>query len=83
MVEATLCQVPGVVDAVVYGRPNPLVGFLVAADIVVDPRFDAAQVLDNAKRLCQQRLSRHETPRIVQVVNAIDIGETGKKLRRR
>jgi acyl-CoA synthetase (AMP-forming)/AMP-acid ligase II len=84
-VEGVINQHPDVQVSRVYGRPSPILGALVVADIVVRPPGRASfQVLkDEILESCRQVLPAHKVPTMLQQVPALDIAASGKLVRRR
>jgi acyl-CoA synthetase (AMP-forming)/AMP-acid ligase II len=84
-VEAIINEVPGVADAQVFGRANPVTGTLVAADIVPLSGHDSPTVIASVRAVFDARVAagfpRHKVPRIVRAVDALQISAAGKKLR--
>jgi long-chain acyl-CoA synthetase len=80
-VEAVLRTAPGVAEAVVVGRPDPVAGEVVEA--VVVPQ--AGRQLDDSAVMahCMQHLPRYKCPVAVRVVERLPRGESGEALRRR
>lgn len=78
-VEERLATVPGVRAARVYGRANPLVGAVVAVDVVAEPGVDAARLRSEVKAACAD-LPRPAQPRSVRVVEEIET-KGGKTVR--
>ncbi|HMN20718.1 MAG TPA: hypothetical protein PKA16_04930 [Ottowia sp.] len=78
--EEVLYELPGVVEAAVVGVPDAYYGEEVAAVIVRRPgsTLDAAAVESWAR----ERLSAYKVPRIVQFVDALPKGASGKILKR-
>lgn len=83
-VEAVISQHPGVQMARVYGRPSPITGTLVVADIVVRPSakqdlFEAisAEILAT----CRAALPAHKVPVMLRPVPGLDIAASGKLAR--
>ena len=84
-VEAVINRLPGVRMSRVRGRPSPITGSLVVADIVMESSFGAdsfktmkAGILD----ACRAVLPAHKVPAILQAVASLDIGASGKLVRR-
>ena len=76
-VEACLREIPEVLDCRVYGRPNSLLGQVVAADLVVDPAH--AELDDGAvRRFLAERLQDYKLPRFLRRVGEIPRTRTGK-----
>jgi acyl-coenzyme A synthetase/AMP-(fatty) acid ligase len=78
-VEERVSSVPGVKIARVYGRPNPLVGAVVAIDVVADDGVDPTDLQARVRAACQD-LPRPWQPRSVRVVEEMKIKE-GKVVR--
>jgi acyl-CoA synthetase (AMP-forming)/AMP-acid ligase II len=84
-VEAIINQHPDVQMSRVYGRPSPILGALVVADIVVRPpgREPFQTLKDEILEACRNVLPAHKVPAKLQAVPAIEIAESGKLVRRR
>ncbi|MDA7510817.1 acyl--CoA ligase [Verrucomicrobia bacterium] len=82
-IEATLRAHPAVADAHVFGRPNPIVGSLVSAKIMLTPgvKTDAENLKEEIRQFASERLAAHEIPRMIEFVANIEINSTGKKYR--
>jgi acyl-coenzyme A synthetase/AMP-(fatty) acid ligase len=80
-VETVLLKMPIIKEARVFGRPNPLTGAVVVAEVVVSPSTDQ----DDARRaiysFASQYLESFKIPRIVEFVPEIPINSSGKKNR--
>ena len=79
MVEQFLLRQPGVAEARVFGVPSPIAGSLVAAEIVVDHGEDADAVRKAVLAACREGLATYQAPRILKVVDAIAVRQSGKK----
>lgn len=77
-VEARVLALPAVADARLYGRANPVTGFLVEAEVVARDR--AAAQAQMAELGAQLRAA--ERPRRIHYVDQLSLGATGKKQRR-
>lgn len=71
-VEAVLREHPGVVDAVVSGRPDPIYGQVVTALVAAEADAEALS------RWCRDRLAGYKVPRRFEFVAAIPRSEDGK-----
>ncbi len=84
-VEALLHTVPGVADAFVFGRSNPITGTLVAAELVLAPGHAEAEVLAAVRSafdgFVAGGLARYKAPRVLKVVPQLALSSAGKKLR--
>jgi acyl-coenzyme A synthetase/AMP-(fatty) acid ligase len=83
-VEEVLLDDPRVRQAVVVGRPDPVLGATPVAYVVPADSAEAAGRPDAAGRLaadlaarCAERLARHQRPAAVHVVAALPAGVTG------
>jgi acyl-CoA synthetase (AMP-forming)/AMP-acid ligase II len=82
-VEAVINRDPRVQMSRVRGRPSPITGAVVVADVVV--RDAAADTQDCAAEIvaaCRAALDRHKVPVSVKIVPSLDILATGKLARR-
>lgn len=80
MVEQFLLKQAGVTEARVYGVPNPISGFLVAADVVLDKDIaDADEKRGELLAACRENLAGYQVPRVFKIVDAIVVRESGKK----
>jgi len=84
-VEELLRGVPGIAEARVYGKPSPITGELVAAEIVlVDPLpegLTADRARTAAVEACRAGLEPAEVPRVLDVVPRIAMTSAGKARR--
>jgi acyl-coenzyme A synthetase/AMP-(fatty) acid ligase len=78
-VEAALCDLPEVHDCVAYGRANPIVGTLLAADIIPESnaQIDAGAVRERLRPV----LPEHKIPRHIRIVDQLPVSPNGKKQR--
>jgi acyl-CoA synthetase (AMP-forming)/AMP-acid ligase II len=85
-VEEVIRDVPGVVDARVYGLPSAITGELVAGEIVLDdPLLDDASpegIRAAVLAACRASLEPHSVPRILDIVSRIAMTAAGKTPRR-
>lgn len=76
-VEDLISRVAGVSLARAFGRPNPMVGYVVAAEVVVEAGYDQAAVVDAIRLACND-LPRAGRPRSIKVVETMTT--TGNKM---
>ncbi|MDE2018349.1 MAG: acyl--CoA ligase, partial [Hyphomicrobiales bacterium] len=84
-VEAAINSVPGVRMSRARGRPSPVTGAIVVADVVLDGEAGPdAQSRARASILerCRATLAPHKTPALVSFVGAIETTAAGKVARR-
>lgn len=77
-IRLTLLDHDFVADAVVYGKPNPITGSLVAADIVLRAGVDADEARRVIREHCSQKLEKYEVPRFFNFVESLETEVTGK-----
>lgn len=76
--ERQFLELPEVLDVRLFGRRNPITGYLVEAEVVARDRVQAAHQIESTSG----RLRPVERPRRVHFVDRIELGPTGKKPRR-
>jgi o-succinylbenzoate---CoA ligase len=79
-VEAVLLAHPDVVDAAVYGRPDPQWGEAVVARLVL--RDGAVLDLDAVRAFCAGRLASFKAPKAVEIADSLPRTASGKLMRR-
>ena len=80
-VEAHLLAIDKVVDAKVYAKASSILGALVAADIVLAGGANAIATQRTIKEQGLSALEPWQRPAVIRVVEAIDHGSAGKKVR--
>ena len=81
-VEFVINQHPAISMSRVSGRPNPITGAIVVADIVLKTQeLDAAAVKEEIVTLCRSHLARHQIPSTLRVVPSLGMSEAGKLMR--
>jgi acyl-CoA synthetase (AMP-forming)/AMP-acid ligase II len=78
-IEERISRVPGVALARAYGRPNAMVGSIVAVEIVLSPGHDSDDVDAQVRSACAD-LPPASRPRSIRFVENIDL--TGNKISR-
>ena len=79
-VEAVLLSLPGVGEARVYGVPNPIAGAIVGADVVLAEGLDPVATRAAILAACRDQLAAYQVPRVLRVVEKIDVSISGKKV---
>ncbi len=79
-VEAVVSELPAVKLVRAYGQDNPVVGQIVALDIVLDEGWEEKDAEETVRQACSV-LPRHSVPRSINFVATIDTANT--KLSRR
>jgi acyl-CoA synthetase (AMP-forming)/AMP-acid ligase II len=83
-VEAVINQHPGVQMVRVRGRPSPITGAIVVADIVRKPSAHSGsfqEMRDEITQFCQRALPAYKVPAILNEVRSLEIAESGKLVR--
>lgn len=77
-VEEALLLHSSVQDVRVYGRKNKMIGNLVVAEVkVIDNEPIQEKDLIN---WCKEKLAAYKVPRMIKIVEKIEVGRTGKKM---
>jgi acyl-CoA synthetase (AMP-forming)/AMP-acid ligase II len=77
-VENVLMETPGVLAARVFGKPNPVLGALVAAEIVAEPGTDQAALRARIMERCKLHLQRYKTPALISFKEDFELTSAGK-----
>jgi acyl-CoA synthetase (AMP-forming)/AMP-acid ligase II len=88
-IEAVINRHPSVRMSLVRGRGSPVTGSVVVADVVLRTEGQGAanqnaqvELKDDILKLCRDALPRHKVPAAISFVPALNVGATGKLLRR-
>ena len=81
-VEAVLCSFPGVLDAVVWGEPNTILGQVPVARVQTADGFIGEVEVQRLMEWCFNRLPRHAIPMRWECTKEPLTDERGKKVRR-
>ena len=80
-VEAVLQEVDNVREAVVRGRPNPIVGQVVTATVSLVEPEEERELMQRVRAHCRQRLPRYAIPMVIGVTERAQHSERYKKMR--
>lgn len=80
-VERIVRQVRGVAEVRVYGKASSIAGQLVVCELVAEAGADRLQVERDVTAHCATELNAYQRPRIVRVVDRVDLAPSGKKIR--
>jgi acyl-CoA synthetase (AMP-forming)/AMP-acid ligase II len=80
-VERTIRAIPGVSDVRVFGKHSSIAGELVACEIVADANQNAEALKETVFRVCRSQLASPQQPRMIKLVERIEISPAGKTLR--
>ncbi len=78
-VETFLLSLDGVMEARVFGVPNPVAGTIVGAEVVVAAGLEAREMKKQIMRACHAGLPAYQIPRALKIVDAIQVHASGKK----
>lgn len=77
-VEAAIRELTAVVDCQVFSEPNPILGQVVCADVVVEEE-NPKEAVRLIRRHCRQKLAPHKVPVKIRVVDEIAVNERFKR----
>jgi acyl-coenzyme A synthetase/AMP-(fatty) acid ligase len=83
-VEAVINRHPAVRMSLVRSKRNPITGSIVVADVVLKEHSEGspdAECRRGILRLCQQKLSQHKVPAMIQFVPVLSVAPAGKLTR--
>jgi acyl-coenzyme A synthetase/AMP-(fatty) acid ligase len=77
-IEASINRHPAVLIVLVAARPNPIIGSLITAQVVLRDDFSPATVVDEILEQCRRTLPPHKVPASIKVVPSLDLLPSGK-----
>jgi acyl-CoA synthetase (AMP-forming)/AMP-acid ligase II len=80
-VERVIRSVPGVCEIRVFAKRSSIFGQLVACDIVSDKSWNNRELEDAVQRICKAKLSAHQRPRVIRIVDRIELSPAQKIVR--
>jgi acyl-CoA synthetase (AMP-forming)/AMP-acid ligase II len=80
-VERVIRNIPGVLDVRVFGKASSIAGELVACDVVATPGQDRQALKDIVAQTCRAQLNSQQQPRLIKLVDRIDLSAAGKTIR--
>lgn len=80
-VETVILEVPGVRLCRVSGKKSSMVGELVTAEVVAEPGVDVKALRTAVAQHTRDRLRPYQVPRLVRVVDSLQISHAGKVVR--
>jgi len=80
-VERVIRTIPGVSDVRVFGKASSIVGELVACEIVPTGVQDREALREVVIRTCRENLASYQQPRLIKLVDQIDLSAASKTLR--
>lgn len=82
-IESVLLQMPEIADCLVYGEKNPIMGQVVAGDVVLREGVDPKDIRRRMRLHCKDRLASFKIPVKVNVVDRTNFNDRFKKIRSR
>lgn len=83
-VERILLKFPGIIAARVYGKPNPVTGYLVMAEVTLHPIPEDIKAAQSALRQhAATHLDTYKVPALITVTANIETSAAGKIIRRK
>jgi acyl-CoA synthetase (AMP-forming)/AMP-acid ligase II len=80
-VEAVLRGSQNILDAKVYGKPSPVLGSVVVAEVVPLEGCEDVELKKQLQALCQSRLEAFKRPAVIRIVSDIELTGAGKMMR--
>ena len=80
-IEEVILMLPEVVDCTIIGVEDPLLGEAIKATIVLTDEAKGKIDVQYIRNHCHQNLSMHKVPQQIEIVSALSISATGKKLK--
>ena len=82
-IESTILEIKEVVDVIVYGEKNAIIGQSVVANVVIQQGIDKNKIKKVIRKYCSQKLDNYKIPSKINIVDNIDFGDRFKKIRNR
>ena len=80
-VETIILENKKILDTVVYGSKNPLLGQIVSAKISINQKYKGNFNISDFKKECAKKMPKYMVPTKIQIVDEIEKSERGKKIR--
>ncbi|MGK5533020.1 class I adenylate-forming enzyme family protein [Streptomyces sp. URMC 129] len=80
-VESVLLDVPNIAEAMVSGRPSPVMGMVVKARVTLVEDEDRREVARRVREFCATRLEPFKIPALVEIADAPQHSDRFKKIR--
>ena len=82
-VERIIRSIPGVFDVRVFGKSSSIAGELVVCEVVAAMDQDPEMLREAIMKACHSKLSSHQRPRLIKVVDRLELSAAAKTLRTR
>ena len=81
-VEDAILKVPGVLDCIVKGKANSVLGNILTTEIIKETGLDALVLKHSIQSYLKERMQPFKIPRIIKFVESIEHTRSGKKVRK-
>lgn len=81
-VESILIQIDNIVDATVYGVPNPILGSVVSAKLVLESPEEILSIKKRIRAFCKDKLEQFKIPVNIIIDNSNQVSSRFKKIRK-
>jgi acyl-coenzyme A synthetase/AMP-(fatty) acid ligase len=75
-IETVITQIAGVEQAIVYGRPNSILGNILCADVKLEKNISLSEL--HIRQYLIGKLQDYKIPRKIQFVESFKLTKTGK-----
>jgi acyl-CoA synthetase (AMP-forming)/AMP-acid ligase II len=80
-IESVLFQMPEVKDCIVYGEPNPIMGQIVVAKILLNQEMKISETKKIVTEFCSGKLEKYKIPSKVVLMSESEFSDRFKKKR--
>jgi long-chain acyl-CoA synthetase len=80
-VERVIRVIPGVADVRVFGKFSSIAGELVVCEIVPNLDQNCKMLEEAVNRVCREKLTTYQQPRMIKFVDRLGLSSAGKTLR--
>jgi acyl-CoA synthetase (AMP-forming)/AMP-acid ligase II len=80
-VERVIRVIPGVADVRVFGKTSSIAGELVVCEIVPNLDQDREMLKESVARVCREKLTTYQQPRMIKFVERLSLSSAGKTVR--
>jgi acyl-coenzyme A synthetase/AMP-(fatty) acid ligase len=77
-IESFIMQTPGVVAVRAFGKPSPVLGALVAVEIIAEDGINQSGLHKQIMERCKKHLDRFKTPALIIFKKEIELSSSGK-----
>ena len=77
-VSEVLNRVEGVVDSLVFGKDNSIMGKVIVAHVIIDDNSIKAEMKSRINTFASKHLQEFKRPRLIKIVDSFELTRTGK-----